>query len=168
LTINSRIDYSSYTNKKQGDKNMYHRLTAITFPNWDDAISFVQSNYENWAILNIDGINKSEELFPVYNQETFELIGVTVVFAKKIKRPIKEVYRRDCARKIDDLGHDWIPLKLDGVFTLQHGRTGKYFKGIKAKSWRGLLRVIKTLSHSYRVACIEYKETGWLKKYEVI
>jgi hypothetical protein len=147
---------------------MYHRLTAITFPSWDDAISFVQCNYENWAILNIDGINKSEELFPVYNQETFELIGITVVFAKKIKRPIKEVYRRDCVRKIDDLGHDWIPVNLDGVFTLQHDRTGKFFKGVKAKSWRGLLRVIKNLSHSYHVACIEYKQIEWLKKYEVI
>jgi len=147
---------------------MYHRLTAITFPNWDDAISFVQSNYENWAILNIDGINKSEELFPVYNQETFELIGVTVVFAKKIKRPIKEVYRRDCVRKIEELGRDWIPVNLDGVFTLQHDRTEKFFKGVRATSWRGLLRVITSLSHSYSVARIEYKETEWLKKYEVI
>ena len=145
-----------------------YRLTAITFPSWDDANDFVYANYENWVIVNIDGINKSEELFPVYNQETFELIGVTVVFAKKFRKPAKEMTRIDCVKLINDLGHDWIPLNSGGVITLQHGRTGNYFKGIKAKSWRGLLTVIKNLSHSYHVARLEYKEREWLKKYEII
>ena len=145
-----------------------YKLTAITFSTWDEASDFVSDNYENWVWVEYRGIKQCNEMFPIYNQETFELIGVTVVFTKKYRKPVKEMTRIDCVNRINELGLDWIPRRSEGVITLQHDRTGNYFKGIKAKSWRGLMTIIKKLSHSYNVARIEYKEREWLKKYGII
>lgn len=136
---------------------MNYKLTAITFPTYEEASEFACENVDKWVDVEVDGIKQSFEIF---------LAGTrwTVVFAKKVKRQVKEIRRTDCNKLIDSLGMDWYAIKIDGVYTLQHGRNGKTLKNAKARSWRGLLTVIRNVAHSYHVAAIHGNIIQWYRE----
>lgn len=140
-----------------------YKLTAITFPTFEDACNFVNENIDNWVEIDVNGVNQSYEIVPTNNGDI-----TTVVFAKKTKKQAKEVTRTDCNNLINELGKDWAAVCVDGNYTLQHSKNGRTFKGIKAKSYRGLLRVIRNLDHSYNAACINHNQTAWLRQYGII
>lgn len=145
---------------------MNYKLTAVSFKTWEEATEFVSDNFESWVWVDVNGVKTCQETFPVYNQEI--IIGYTVVFAKKIRKPVKEKTILDCVELIKNLGRNWIPRRNEGVITLQHDKTGKHFKGIKAQSWRGLLRIINRLNHEWSCADTFSKEREWLEKYELV
>jgi hypothetical protein len=141
-----------------------YKLTAITFPDQNTASDFIIENIDNWAEVEFNGVKYSHDIYPVIDQETYETKGYTVVYFKKVKKQIKELTRIDCNNVINEAGKEWSAIYSDGAYTLEHGRNGKVFKGIKAKSWRGLKTIIKNLIHENRCC----SETEFLRKYEII
>ena len=139
-----------------------YKLKAITFPTYELACDFIAENIDTWATICVNGVSQSYEIIPTNNNDI-----TTVVFAKKVK-VVKKTTRTDCNRLISKLGKDWSAVCIDGVYTLEHNRNGKVFKGVKAKSWRGLLKIIRNLDHAYNAACINHNQTAWLRQYGLI
>lgn len=136
-----------------------YKLTAITFHTYELACDYVQDNIDNWISVEINGLKQSYEIILTNNEDI-----TTVIFAKKNKKRIKEMSRVDCNNLIDRYGKDWAALHSNEVYTLEYGRNGKLFKGVNAKSWRGLYRIIK------RLICENNSgsEKEFLRKYEII
>ena len=136
---------------------MNYKLTAITFPTYEEAAGFASENIDKWVEVEVNGIKQSFDIF---------LAGSvwTVVFAKKVKRQTKEIRRTDCNKLIDSLGMEWHAAQVDGVYTILHNRNGKPIKGAKARSWRGLLTVIKNITNSYYIASSEGNLITWYRE----
>ena len=136
-----------------------YKLTAITFPTYELACDFVYENIDSWVSVEINGLKQSFEIVPTNNKDI-----TTVIFAKKVKKQIKDMTRIDCNNLIDLYAKEWAAVYSNGTHTLEHGRNGKIFKGVNAKSWRGLYRIIKRLIHENSSG----SETQFLRKYEII
>jgi hypothetical protein len=138
-----------------------YKMTAATFKTTEEAYEFIADNAANWVDVNIDGINYCHDIFVTYDDEYNEVCA-TVVYAKKIRKPTKEVTRRDCDKAIAELKIcDWVSLYVDGSYIIACAHTEKPIKGAKAKSWRGLRRVIKNLGAEYQWASVNGNKFEW-------
>lgn len=149
-----------------------YKLTAITFTNSEDLNDYIDANIESWANVKL-----ADWLTNFYTDVTFlenEKMVFTLVYAKKIRRPTKNVSARDCTQYMAENYLDWDikkerDTKGNEYCTLIHGRTDKKFKGVKAKTWRGLLRIIKNLHQEWMWSRIDGKSgVEFLKKYDLI
>jgi hypothetical protein len=147
LTYSGYLYYINCKDKTQAQrtKTMNYRLTAITFPSYELAAEFATDNIDTFIEIMVDGLKQSFNLFT-------DGINWTVVFTKKVKHQVKESTRKECNKLINELGFDWEAVRINGQYTVVHGRNGKPFKKGKAKSWRGLKTVIKNLAHNYFAA----------------
>lgn len=138
----------------------HYKLTAISFKTSEEAYSFIADNADNWVDVNIDGINYCHDIFVTYDDEYNEVCA-TVVYAKKTRKPMKGVTRRDCLKALKDLylEDEWDVMSDNGRYLLTCGRTGKEIK--RASSWRGLRRVINNLGWDYRFAKANGNHFEW-------